>query len=175
MSAPPVLLVGFMGTGKTTVGRRLARRLGCAFLDMDAELERRAGKPLPRLFAEDGEPAFRRMERSLLLELASCRDRVIAGGGGVVLHAEALRAFAAAGRVVCLRAEPDELLRRVAAATHRPLLEQGDKEARLRALLEARQPLYDAIPFQVNTTGRSVNDVVEYILQRLAQPGSAPR
>ncbi len=171
MTPSLVVLVGFMGTGKTTVGRRLAERLGLAFADMDAVIAERAGKPIAQLFAEEGEPAFRRREHALVRELAIRRGLVVAAGGGVVLNQDNLRDFSAAGCLVCLRAEPEELLRRLAADTDRPLLAHPDREDRLRALLRARQPLYDAIPIQVETTGRTVNEVVDAIVQRL---GAAP-
>lgn len=160
-----IILVGFMGTGKTTVGRTLAERLRRDFLDMDVELEARAGKPIARVFAEDGEPAFRRMERDLVVELSRRSNQVVAAGGGVVLDPANIRAFSATGLVICLQAAPAEILRRVSAFSHRPLLEQGDKDECIRKLLAARQSLYDAIPVQVDTTGKTVAEVVAEVSQ----------
>ena len=176
-----VVLVGFMGTGKTTIGRALADQLKRDFVDMDIELEARAGKPIPRIFAEDGEMVFRRMERDLVVELSrrpvrhspdlkESRDDggsslVIAAGGGIVLNPDNIRDFSATGRVICLMAAPDEILRRVSGSSHRPLLEQGDKADRIRKLLMARQPFYDAIPAQVDTTGKTVSEVVAEVLK----------
>lgn len=163
-----IILVGFMGTGKTTIGRALADRLKRDFVDMDVELEARAGKPIPRIFAEDGEPVFRRMERALAVELSRRNNLVIAAGGGIVLNADNIRDFSATGRVICLKAAPDEILRRVSGSSQRPLLEQGDKSERIRNLLRARQPLYDAIPAQVDTTGKNVDEIVAEVLKRYA-------
>ena len=183
-----IILVGFMGTGKTTIGRALANQLKRDFVDMDIELEARAGKPIPRIFAEDGEPVFRRMERDLVVELSRRPVRhlvppkrlrvvgslgdggsnlVIAAGGGIVLNPDNIRDFSATGHVICLKASPDEILRRVAASTRRPLLEQGAKGERIRKLLNVRQPLYDAIPCQVDTTGKSVVDVVAEVMDKI--------
>ncbi|MBU0715404.1 MAG: shikimate kinase [Verrucomicrobia bacterium] len=170
-----IILVGFMGTGKTTIGRVLADQLKCDFVDMDIELEARAGKPIPRIFAEDGEPVFRRMERNLVVELSRRPVRhslggggsnlVIAAGGGIVLNPDNIRDFSATGHVICLKAAPDEILRRVSGSSHRPLLEQGDKGERIRKLRMARQPFYDAIPAQVDTTGKTINEVVVEVLK----------
>jgi len=160
-----IILVGFMGAGKTTVGKALAERLQRDFVDMDVVLEARAGKPIPRVFAEDGEPAFRRMERDLVVELSRRSNQVIAAGGGVVLNPDNIRDFSATGHVVCLKATPDEILRRVSGSSHRPLLERGDKDERIRKLLQARQHLYDAIPLQVDTTGKTVAEIVAEVLK----------
>ena len=172
-----IILVGFMGVGKTTVGRALAQRLQWDFVDMDVELESRAGKPIPRIFTEDGEPAFRRMERDLVVELSrrpvrhslgdGGSNQVVAAGGGVVLNPDNIRDFSATSHVICLKTTPDEILRRVSGASHRPLLEQGDKSERIRKLINMRQPLYDAIPCQVDTTGKSVADVVADVLDTI--------
>jgi len=160
-----IILVGFMGTGKTTVGKMLAERLQREFVDMDVELEARAGKPIPRVFAEDGEGAFRRMERELVVELSRRSNQVIAAGGGVVLNPDNIRDFGATGRVICLKATPDEILRRVSGSNHRPLLEQGDKGERIRKLLKVRQPFYDAVSCQVDTTGKTVPEIVVEVLK----------
>lgn len=162
-----IILVGFMGTGKTTIGRALADQLKCDFVDMDIELEARAGKPIPRIFAEDGERVFRRMERDLAVELSRRSNLVIAAGGGIVLDPDNIRDFSATGHVICLKVAPAEILRRVSGFSHRPLLEQGDKAGRIRKLLVARQPFYDAIPAQVDTTGKTVAEVVARVLEKI--------
>lgn len=164
MNPPNIVLVGFMGTGKSAVGRRLARCLRRDFIDMDAVIEERAGKSISRIFAEDGEPYFRRLERALVQELAREPNRVIAGGGGVVLNPDNLADFSRSGLVVCLTAAPEEILRRVKTATHRPLLQTDDPAGRIRELLQQRQPFYDAIPCRVDTTGLTLDEVVSGIL-----------
>lgn len=160
-----IILVGFMGTGKTTIGRALADQLKRDFVDMDIELEARAGKPIPRVFAEDGEPVFRRMERDLVVELSRRSKLVIAAGGGIVLNPDNIRDFSATGHVICLKATSDEIIHRVSGSSHRPLLEQGNKAERIRNLLQRRQPLYDAIPCQVDTTGKTVSEIVAEVLK----------
>lgn len=156
-----------MGTGKSAVGKHLAEALHCRFVDMDELIESRAGKPISRIFAEDGEHRFRAMERDLVFELAQQQNLVIATGGGIVLNPDNMRDFSQSGLVVCLSAEPEEILRRVGNSTHRPLLNQPDPAAAIRNLLAKRQPLYDAIPCQVNTTGLTVEQVAEKILEEV--------
>jgi len=158
-----IVLTGFMGTGKSSVGKHLAARLALTFVDMDAVIEERAGKPIARIFAEDGEQHFRNLERQLVQELAARQGLVIATGGGVVLNPENIRDLSRSGLVVCLSASPSEILRRVAHETHRPLLQADDKEARIIALLEARRKLYAAIPVQIDTTNLSVEQVADQI------------
>ena len=159
-----IILVGFMGTGKSATGRRLAKRLGRRFVDMDAVIEKRSGRTIPEIFARDGEPRFRELERALVRELAGQRDLVIAAGGGVVLNPENVRDFEQTGFVVCLTAPAEIILRRVGHLQNRPLLEGGDKEQRLRDLLEKRRPLYEAIARRVETADLSPDEVAERIL-----------
>ncbi len=163
---PPrnIVLMGFMGTGKTTVGRLLSARLGWLYVDMDEVIEQRAGKSISRIFAENGEPAFRAMERELVKELAAQERQVIATGGGVPLNADNVRDFEATGLVVCLTALPEIIWRRVAAASHRPLLEQEDKRRRIEELLEKRRAVYAAIARQVDTSALTPEQVAERIL-----------
>jgi shikimate kinase len=163
-----IVLVGFMGTGKSRVGRTLADRLGLTFTDMDAVIEARADKPIARIFAEDGEPAFRRLERELVCELSAQSGLVVACGGGIVLNPDNIRDYAATGLVVCLSAAPETILRRVEKETHRPLLAEGDKLQKIRDLLARRQPLYDAIPHQVRTDGLSVEEIANGIVAILS-------
>lgn len=159
---PNIVLVGFMGTGKTSVGKGLAQWLGLRFVDMDSIIEEREHKPIPRIFAEDGEPSFRALERALVRELAAQRGLVIATGGGIVLNPENVRDYSQSGLVVCLSATPDAIFHRVAADTNRPLL-AGDKKQKILEILGARRALYAAIPNQIDTTTLSVEGVVEKV------------
>ena len=148
-----LVLLGFMGTGKSAVGRRLAGLARCDFLDMDTEIEKRAGKSIPDIFAEDGEKAFRDMESALAAEWGRARERsVIACGGGVVLREENVRALGENGVLVCLVARPETILERTSRAKNRPLLETEDREKKIRDLLAARAALYARIPNQVDTS-----------------------
>lgn len=164
MHAPKnIVLIGFMGTGKSSVGKGLAARLGLTFLDMDAMIEQREGKPISRIFAENGEPHFRALERALTQELAARTGLVIATGGGIVLNPDNPSDFASTGLVVCLQATPETILSRVQHETHRPLLASGDKMTKIRELLAKRQHLYDAIPHQIDTNDLTVDAVVARI------------
>lgn len=167
LGASNLVLVGFMGSGKSVTGRILAQRLGRTFVDMDTLIEQREGRSIPRIFAESGEPYFRTLERALVQELAAQQNLVIAPGGGIVLNPDNLRDFAATGRIFCLRASPEWILKRVGHDTNRPLLQTEDKLGRIRELLAKRQPLYDAIPEQVETDGKTAEQVADEILARL--------
>lgn len=159
-----LVLVGFMGTGKSATGKILAERLGRAFIDMDTTIEEREGRPIPRIFAESGEPHFRALERALVQELAARQELVVAPGGGIVLNPDNIRDFAATGRVICLRATPEMILTRVGHDPNRPLLQTDDKLGRIRDLLGKRKALYDAIPLQIETDGKSPAQVADEIL-----------
>lgn len=158
-----IVLVGFMGTGKTAVGRILAERLGMRFVDMDDVIVERAGKSIPRIFAEDGEPYFRSMERRIVQDLASEHGLVIAAGGGVVTNPDNVADFEATCLVVCLNATPEVIFERVARDTNRPLLDCEDKMGRIRSLLEARAHLYNAIGCRVDTAGLTVDEVADRV------------
>ncbi len=162
-----LVLVGLMGTGKTTVGRRLADRLGRPFHDSDEMIERSTGRTVRQIFAEDGEPAFRAIETEVLLEaLADPVPSVIAAAGGVVLQ-EANRAAlrAHAGRVVWLRADPDVLVTRVTSGGHRPLLDD-DPAGTLARMHATREALYREVADAViSVDHRSIDDVVEAVLR----------
>lgn len=160
-----IVLVGFMGTGKSRVGRILAQRLGYVFVDMDAAIEEREGRAISRIFAENGEPYFRSLERSLVQELAGKGNQVIATGGGIVLNPDNIRDFERTGLVVCLMASPEVILSRVQHETHRPLLATGDKLGRIQELLAKRQALYDAISKRVATDELSPETVADRILE----------
>jgi len=161
-------LTGFMGTGKTSVGREVAARLGRPFLDMDVEIEARAGKTISQLFADEGEALFRQMEADLCRELSAQQGLVIATGGGALVHAvhgpENLRRLTASGPVICLSCGADEIVRRLEAAQDRPLLDVDDRRAEIEALLARRREGYAAIPRQIDTTELSEAQVVEAVL-----------
>lgn len=163
-SAPRILvLTGFMGAGKSTIGRLVAARLGWPFVDTDAWIERDAGQPIAAIFAQQGEAAFRRMERDACARAAQLAQHVIATGGGALLDPATRAAFLASGLVVCLRADLDTIVRRLGASAQRPLF-GGDRE-RLSALYAARAPFYDTLPHQVETAGRSPEAVAEEIVR----------
>jgi len=170
-----IVLIGFMGTGKTVVGRRLAEILGREFVDTDDEIERALGKPVARIFAENGERRFRAEEAAVCRRLAGRRGLIIATGGGIVLNPENVRCLRENGILIALAASPEEIYRRLAApasqaagsrhpaASPRPLL-QGDMRARIQELLRARAGAYDVAEWTVDTTGRPVEEVVYAII-----------
>ncbi len=159
-----IVLVGFMGTGKTRIGQEVAGKTGLAFVDMDDCIVERAGKPIPEIFADEGEVHFRAIERQVVVDLSRESGRVIATGGGVVVNADNIRDYSNGGLVICLSATPEVILARVEHDTNRPLLFTDDKMGKIRTLLASRQALYDAIPNQIDTSELSVDEVVDRIV-----------
>ena len=159
-----IILVGFMGTGKTTVGKMLENATGLPLIDMDQLIEQEAGTSISEIFANEGEAHFRRLERAMTQNLATRSNHIISTGGGIVLNPDNLTDFARNGLVVCLTASPDTILNRVRNDKNRPLL-AGDKEQQIYDLLQQRQPLYDAIPFQVATDPYTPEQITEIILK----------
>lgn len=153
-----------MATGKSEVGRRLARALGRPFVDTDRLVEATAGRSVAQVFAAEGEPAFRALEREAVARACAMPDAVIATGGGTLMDAESRQRLSAAGPIVCLTASPDDILRRVGEGSSRPLLAGAtDRLAKIRALLAERATLYGGATYTVDTTGLSVEQVVERV------------
>jgi shikimate kinase len=172
MTSPPgdtlICLVGMMGAGKTTVGRRLARRLGWSFVDADRELEARLGVPIATIFELEGEAGFRQRESELIDELTRRSATVLATGGGAVIDPVNRAALHERGQVIYLRASVGDLWQRLRRDTTRPLLRTEDPRARVEALVELRDPLYRECAHLVVDTGRQpVERVVDAILDRL--------
>ncbi|MCZ7541956.1 MAG: shikimate kinase [Anaerolineae bacterium] len=167
-AARNLVLAGFMGAGKSTVGRIVAWRLGLAFVDTDAEIERRVGRSIAQIFAGDGETAFRRIEAQVCHEVAAGRDQVIAVGGGALLDESTRRAFAQTGLIVCLTCALDESLRRVGDDPARPLF-SADR-ARLTALYAARAAHYASLPHAVDTTARAPAEIAEEVIRLWNRP-----
>ena len=169
-----VVLTGFMGTGKTTVGRLLAARTGRAFVDTDEIIEQRAGKTIARIFAEDGADAFRRMEREIAAELAGRQGLVISTGGRLMLDPQNEAALGPDNVVICLTAQPEEIVVRLDSdALRRPLLEVEDPSARVEGLLAERADKYARFP-QVSTSGHAPEEVVTEILNRFPRVRYSP-
>jgi len=153
-----------MGAGKTTIGRQLARGLGCEFIDSDHEIERRTGADIPWIFDIEGEQGFRERERAVIDDLSQRQGIVLATGGGVVLDASNRQHLAARGLVVYLRASVDRLVQRTARDRNRPLLQTDDPGQRLQRLYDERDPLYREIAdFIVDTDNRNVANSVKMI------------
>ncbi len=174
LAAKPLVLVGMMGCGKTTVGRRLAARLQRPFLDADRELEERCGVSVATMFDLEGEAGFRKRESSLLRELVDRPELVLATGGGVVLDPVNRQVLRDHALVIYLRASLPELWTRLRNDRHRPLLATANPRQRIAELLQMREPLYeDAAHLQVLTGRQPVERVVGDILALLGKPASA--
>jgi shikimate kinase len=158
-------LVGFMGTGKSTVGRQVAKQLGFQFLDSDQEIERRQGKAVSRIFAEEGEGQFRAMERAFIENGHPSARCVIACGGGLVVPEGMLELLRQRGVVVCMHAPIETILQRTMHATHRPLLEVEDRERRLRELYAQREAIYRRTGTMVLTDSRPLREIAGHVLR----------
>ncbi|MEY3607254.1 MAG: hypothetical protein RLZZ447_42 [Verrucomicrobiota bacterium] len=156
-------LVGFMGTGKTTVSRAVAQRLGFAVLDSDHEIEREQKLTIPEIFAQRGEPAFRALERAFIEQGHPATRTVIACGGGLVVQPGMLPLLQARGVVVCLHASLETILARTSRARNRPLLEVENPEERIRTLYAAREAVYRAAGTMVLTDGRPLADIAAHV------------
>ena len=166
MSAPPnLVLVGFMGSGKTCVGRIAAAELGLRFVDLDHLIEQQEGMTISRIFETKGEEEFRRIESEVAEESARATGHLIATGGGIVLRPVNLERLGATGVVVHLHVTPECAWERARGHSHRPLVAGPDGEARLRELLAKRQPLYDAIPLSVDGSNRPPRDVAADVVR----------
>lgn len=158
-------LVGFMGTGKTTVGRAVAQRLGFACVDSDSEIERLAGKTIPEIFAAEGEAAFRAMERRFVAGGHPATRAVVSCGGGLVVQPGLAEELRARGVVVCLHASLATILERAGRHNNRPLLQVADPEERVRTLFAEREPIYRRSGTLVLTDCRPPREVVSHVLR----------
>jgi shikimate kinase len=157
-----------MGAGKTTVGKRLARRLGWSFVDADRELEARLGVSIPTIFELEGEAGFRRRESEVISDLTERTETVLATGGGAVISPDNRRLLHDRGHVIYLRASVTDLWHRLRRDTSRPLLRTPNPRARIEALVREREPMYQEVAHQVVDTGRQpVERVVETLLTPL--------
>jgi shikimate kinase len=167
MSAAEVnlYLVGFMGTGKTTVGRAAAQRLGFECIDSDVEIERRSGKTIPEIFAGDGEPAFRRLEREFITQGHPATRSVVACGGGLVIQPGMGDLLRQRGVVICLHASFETIMARVARQGNRPLLEGPDPAEKARQLYAEREPIYRRSGTLILTDSRPLREVVAHVVR----------
>lgn len=159
-------LIGFMGTGKSSVGRLVAEQLRFEFLDTDELIETRAGKSITEIFAQNGEPAFRELEHRLVAELATRTRTVIATGGGLPVNPANLESLKQHALVICLWASPEKVFERVHNQTHRPLLHEPDPRAKIRALLADREPFYRQADVLLNSEFRSIREVAQQVVNQ---------
>jgi shikimate kinase len=170
IGSPNIYLVGPMGSGKTAVGRQVARLLDMPFVDSDHEIEQRTGADIPLVFEREGEAGFRRRERDAIADLTRRTGIVLATGGGAVLDPETRQRLAETGWVVYLETSVAQQAERAGRTRHRPLLNGGDPVARLQALMAIREPLYrEVADFTATTTRKRVGQVADRIVQAYLQ------
>lgn len=170
-----VVLIGFMGTGKTSMGRELSARLGCPFVDLDHRIEEISGMKIPEIFARHGEERFREWESRAVREASERHGIVISTGGGTVKRKENMAMLRERGIVICLTADVDTILLRTEHRGSRPVLDgadRGDRRRAIESLLEERRGLYDDADYTVDTSDSSPFQVVEDICRYLRKGGS---
>jgi shikimate kinase len=163
--APNLYLVGFAGTGKSTIGRLVARELGFEFHDTDFEIEQRHGKPVAQIFAEEGEAAFRELERKLVADELPAGGCVVACGGGLIVPEGRIELLNSRGVVVCLHASVEVLVERTRRTAHRPLLAGEDREKKVRELFAKREAIYRRAGTMVLTGARTKRDIAAHVLR----------
>lgn len=165
-----IVLVGFMGTGKSAVGRLLADRLKRPFVDLDGEIERTTGMSIPQIFAQYGEAEFRRLEKESVSRIATLKGHVIATGGGVVMDEENVQLLKSSGILICLTATPDAILQRILPTrSSRPLLLRGDPKERIAELMALRASYYAKADVTIDTTHRRPEEVAEEIIRSVGR------
>ena len=157
-------LIGFMGTGKTSVGRHVAEQLGFEFIDTDELIQADTGRTIADIFARDGEPAFRALEKQVVRKLSTREKTLIATGGGLPTNEENLAALKSFALVICLWASPEKIWERVKNQSHRPLLHDADPQKKIRELLAVREPFYKQADVLINTDLRSVREAAQQIV-----------
>ena len=162
-----IILTGFMGVGKTSVGTRLAKDLGYAFVDTDTLIEADQKITIAEIFATFGEPRFRDVEARIILQVLEDEGQVISTGGGAVIRDENRAAFKKAGLVVCLTARPEVIFERIKHETHRPLLQTPDPLSKIRELLAGREKFYHQADLIIDTSEKSVDDAVREIKEKV--------
>ena len=158
-----------MGTGKTAVARRLARSLKMEYVSTDDIIENREGRPINEIFTKDGETYFRGLEREAVKKASLMNNAVVAAGGGAVLDSGNMENLKRRGVVICLNAAPEDILERTKGYTDRPLLNVPDPMAKIKELLEKRAPYYKKADYQIDTSGKTLDEVTEEVKGLIAK------
>jgi shikimate kinase len=160
-----IVLAGFMATGKTSVARAVASKMGMKYIDIDDIIEEREKRPIRVIFKEDGEKYFRQVEKKVAKEISEQDNFVVATGGGVVIDEENVRNLKKNGIIICLSAAVDVILQRTACSSCRPLLNVDDPKRRIETLLEARAPFYARADYTIDTSNMTVEEVAEEVIR----------
>ncbi|MDP8298637.1 MAG: shikimate kinase [Candidatus Tantalella remota] len=158
-----IVLIGFMGTGKTMLAKALADDLGMKYVSIDDIIVEEEGRPISEIFETEGEPHFRELEKSVVKKVSEASDQIIDTGGGVVLAPENLENLSKNGTVICLWADPEVIYERTKNHGHRPLLNVEDPLAKIRELLEYRRPFYEKAECHIDTTDFSIDIIMGHI------------
>jgi shikimate kinase len=174
LAGRPIVLVGLMGAGKTSIGRRLAEKLGLSFVDADHEIEAAAGKSIADIFAEHGEAYFRDGERKVIARLMEQGEQVLATGGGAFMNTETRARIKAGGLSVWLKADLPLLMKRVMKRSDRPLLRTADPEAVMRKLIDERYPVYAEADVTVQSRDVQHQQMVNEVIRAIARQHPSP-
>lgn len=159
-----VVLVGYMGTGKSSVGKYLAQRLNRQFIELDEEIVKKAGKSIPEIFAQDGEPVFRQIEAQVVAEWSQGENLVISTGGGAVINPKNVENLRKKGILIGLTARPEVILVRVEKDHNRPLLAVEDRLGKIKEMLEQRAPFYQLADYTIDGSELTLREVGEHII-----------
>jgi shikimate kinase len=162
-----IVLTGFMGTGKTAVGRELSRLLNMKLVDVDTEIEKYEQMTINEIFKQFGELRFREIETEMIRELSERKDVIISTGGGAVLRQENVDILRKEGIIVCLMATPETILKRTSHSSHRPLLQVEDPFGKIKELLDFRRPFYEKADIMIDTDGKTPRQIAEEIIGKI--------
>ena len=160
-----IILLGFMGTGKSVVGKKLSRILKRELVDTDKLIEKKAGKSIPEIFSEDGEEHFRDLESEVAKEVSKNKNCVIITGGGIVLREDNIRTLRKNGILICLEASPEAIYERVKRDKYRPLLQVENPLQKIKDMLEYRKIFYDEADYFIDTSELTINEVVDEVIK----------
>ena len=164
-----IVIVGFMGTGKTVVGKKLAKKLGREFLELDEIIEKKEGIPIRQIFEDKGESYFRKLEKDIVKEASEKQGIVISAGGGAIIDEENFNNLKRYGILVCLEASPEVILDRTKNKTCRPLLNVPDPKKKIEDLLKKRESYYKKADFCINTDSLSIEEVTSKIMELVSK------
>ncbi len=159
-----IVLVGFMGTGKTVIAKELSKKLNREYVSLDNMIIQKEGKPVTRIFSEDGENYFREVEKVVTKKVSDLNNIIIDTGGGVVKDDENIKNLKKNGTIICLTASPNVIHKRVKEQTHRPLLNVDNPEEKIKELLNKRASFYAKADYTIDTSSLNINEVVEKII-----------